>query len=125
MRQTPPWAPPAHAAGFGQLRSPFPPYLSLPHPPWHPVLPGILGNDLGDSGLTGGINMPVDDETYIPLTDEELAQLGIPPSDDSSADAPAAGAPPAGPASAAPAAHGLPAAVLLAAGALLGAALAA
>ncbi|KAL4420515.1 hypothetical protein ABPG75_010171 [Micractinium tetrahymenae] len=39
---------------------------------------GVFGNNGGDSGLNGGINMPVDDETYIPLTPEEIAALPDP-----------------------------------------------
>ena len=41
----------------------------------------MLGNDLADSALVGGIDMPViEGETYFPLTDEEIAALpGEPP----------------------------------------------
>lgn len=65
---------------------------------------GILGNDASASVLVGGIDMPVDDVTSMPLTDEELNALGAPPADVTAIPTPpaAAGAAPTTPATSAP-----------------------
>lgn len=41
---------------------------------------GILGQDNGETVLTGGVDMPDNDDTFIPLTEEELADLPDPKS---------------------------------------------
>ncbi|KAL4436368.1 hypothetical protein ABPG77_009930 [Micractinium sp. CCAP 211/92] len=50
---------------------------------------GVFGNNVGTSDLNGGINMPVDDSTYIPLTPEEIATLPDPNALDAPSPAPA------------------------------------
>lgn len=41
---------------------------------------GTFGNDNAESALVGGIDMPVDDDSWIPLTEEEIAELPDPDS---------------------------------------------